>query len=191
MHTATETSIKSFILNKTVTAVDFYLIKEKYYVFDEEHTWVIDAGAEISFGDEKFSFGWNAAAEIYQHHFGAITELYDEIEIANLDEQDVSGLKNLAGNKITDVKFQWTWYSGLDENFEPLETKNYIPVEMLLTFENGSILQLAAINYAIDFPTKSLKDITFDSEGSFLVTLDDVLEISDESAYGDDVEETV
>lgn len=182
MHTATEQQILDFLLNKTVTDIEFFIINEKYYVFDPERIWVIDAGLEISIGDERFCFGWNPEKEVYQHHFGKLSDLLDDIHPVDLDESSPAGIKSLVGGKITDVKIHWNWYSDLDENFEPLEQKNYIPVEMILTFDNGHVLQLAAVDYGIDVVNKSMKDITFDSERSFLVTLNSVLEIGDESS---------
>jgi len=183
-----EESIRNFLLNKTVTDIEFYIINENYFVFDENHIWVIDAGVEIGMGEESFSFGWNSEKTIYEHHFGKMSGLTMDTATTDLDAFHIEGLKNLQGKKIRDLEFQWNWYSDMDEHFEPIEPKNYIPVELIITFENGSVLQLAAIDYKLDVVNKAMKDVVFDSEGNFLVTLDHPVEISNETLLGGEEE---
>ena len=191
MQTATEQSIRNFLLNKTVSGIEFFIINEKYYVFDEARIWVIDAGVEIGLGEERFCFCWDPEKEIYAHHFGKMADLLDDVHPADLDDSNPAGIKSLVGQKITDVQMQWNWYSDLDENFEPLEHKNYIPVELIITFENGHTLQLAAVDYGIDVVNKKMKNVVFDSERSFLVTLNHVMKIDTENELGDEIEERV
>lgn len=174
-----ETSIKNLLLNKELMHIEFYNINDKYWVFDEEKVWVLDCGIELMAGNEFFSFGWNADKQLYEHHFGKLEELKGELQPKALDAMEVEGIKELAGKKITDVKIQWNFYHDLDENYEPTEHKNYMPMEMTLTFDNGSVLQLAAINFEVDTEKKSIHNVTFDSTGDFLVSLNHPFEIKE------------
>lgn len=174
-----ESAIKNFLLNKELTAIEFYNINDKYWVFDEEKVWVLDCGIELSFGNELFSFGWNTEKQLYEHHFGKLEKLLGELKPKTLHAMEVEGIKELAGKKITDLKIQWNFYHDLDENYEPLEQKNYMPMEMILTFDNGSVLQLAAVNFEVDTENKSIHNVTFDSTGDFLVALNHPFEIKE------------
>jgi|GEM_PF-1177467 len=180
-----EERIKSSILNRELSTIEFYNINDKYWVFDEERVWVLDCGIELSFGSDVFSFGWSAGKELYEHHFGKLEELKDEIEIKALHAMEVEGIKELCGKKISDVKIRWNFYHDLDENYEPTEHKNYMPMEMFLTFENGSTLQLAAIRFRVDTQNKTIDNVTFDSTGDFLVALNHPFEIGEEDSDGE------
>jgi hypothetical protein len=175
-----EERIKSGLLNKPLTHLEFYNINDKYWVFDEERVWVLDCGIELTAGTELFSFGWNAEKQLYEHHSGKLEELKGELEPKALHAMEVEGIKELIGQKITDVTIQWNFYHDLDENYEPTEQKNYMPMEMVLTFENGSTLQLAAIKFRVDTENKSIGNVTFDSTGDFLVALNHPFEIKEE-----------
>jgi hypothetical protein len=180
MHTELENTLKNFILNKELSHIEFYTINDKYWVFDEEKVWVLDCGIQLSFGDEVFAFAWNKEKGFYEHHIGRIEEITADIETKGLHATEIEGIRKLIGKKITDVKFQWNFYHDLDENFEPKEEKNYMPMEILLTFENESVLQLAGINFEVDTENKKIFDVTFDSTGDLLITLNHPIEIINE-----------
>jgi hypothetical protein len=174
-----ESTIKELLLNKELSNIEFYNINDKYWVFDEERVWVLDCGIELTLGSDLFTFGWSAGKELYEHHFGKLEELKGELEIKALHAMEVEGIKELCGKKISDVTIKWNFYHDLDENYEPTEHKNYMPMELFLTFENGSTLQLAAIRFRVDTENKSISDLTFDSTGDFLVALNHPFEIEE------------
>jgi hypothetical protein len=176
-----ETAIKNDLLNKELSHIEFFNINEKYWVFDEEKVWVLDCGIQLTFGEENFSFGWDGDKQFYDYHKGKLEEILPETKIKSLDAMNVEGIKELIGKKIIDIKIQFNFYHDLDENYEPTEHKNYMPMEMVLNFDNGSTLQLAGIRFEVDTDTKSIHNVVFDSTGDFLVALNHPFDIKEEA----------
>jgi hypothetical protein len=188
MSTETETKLKNTLLNKELTHIEFYNASEKFWVFDEEKIWVLDLGIQLTFGEEIVTFGWDKEKQFYDVHYGKIEDVTRDLKMMNLEAENVEGIKALIGQKITDAKFQWNFYQDLDENYEPNEEKNYMPMEMILTFSNGSILQLATIEFHVNKETKMIEEPTFDSTAQFLVTLNHYVEVKEQVGSMDDEE---
>jgi hypothetical protein len=177
-----ENKIIYYLTGKELTGIEFYTINDKYWVFNEDHTWIVDCGINLDFQDTSFSFGWNNEKGFYDHHFGKIENLAGEFIIKDLEATNIEGIKNLVGKKIKDVKVQCNYYFDLDENYVPTEHKNFMPMEIILTFDTGEVLQLASISFEIDKESRQMKNIIFDSEGEFLITLDKPIEVLNESS---------
>lgn len=173
-----ENQLQNYLIGKELTGIEFYTINDKYWVFDEDHTWVVDCGINMDFQDNSFSFGWNSEKGFYDHHFGKIENLTGEYKIKDLEAVNIEGIKNLIGKKIKDVKIQCNFYFDMDEHFEPTEHKNFMPMEMIITFDNGDLLQLAAIRFEIDKESKQIKNAIYDSEAKFLITLNKPADIN-------------
>ncbi|MCE3279954.1 MAG: hypothetical protein K0S44_2145 [Bacteroidetes bacterium] len=175
-----QNTLNNVLLNKELTAIEFYTINDKYWVFDEEKVWVVDCGVQLTFNEYIFTFAWNSEKQFYEHHLGKIEEITGDHEITPLHANEVESIQKLIGNKITEVKYKWNFYHDLDENYEPMEQKNYMPMEMILSFENGSVLQLAAVNFKVDTVNKTIGSATFDSTGNFLITLNHLISVKEE-----------
>jgi hypothetical protein len=175
-----QNTLNNVLLNKELTAIEFYTINDKYWVFDEEKVWVVDCGIQMTFNEDTFTFGWNSEKQFYEHHLGKIEEITGDHEITPLHANEVESIQKLIGNKITEIKYKWNFYHDLDENYEPMEQKNYMPMEMILSFENGSELQLAAVNFKVDTVNKTIGSATFDSTGNFLITMNHLINVKEE-----------
>jgi hypothetical protein len=175
-----EKSIRNFICNKPITDIEFFDFNDKYFALNEDRLWIVDGGIELHFGNESFTFGWHQDHSIFTHHFGELTDICGDLEAADLDAINLPEVNQLIGKTIKEITFQWNWFSELDENFEPKEEKIYVPSEMIITLEDGYRIQLAAISYGIDFQTKSIQNPVFDSEGSFLISLNLPIDIKKE-----------
>jgi hypothetical protein len=176
-----ENEIKNHLIGKELTGIEFYTINDKYFVFDEDHLWVIDCGISLDFQDSSFSFGWNNEKGFYDHHLGKIENLAGEHKTKDLEAKNIEGINNLIGKKISDVNVKCNYYFDLDENYEPTEHKNFMPMEMIITFENEDTLQLAAIQFEVDKETRQMKNVIYDSEAEFLISLNKPVEITNES----------
>lgn len=183
-----EASLKQALLNKELTHIEFFNANDKFWVFDEEKIWVLDIGIQLCFGSEYFTFAWDSEKQFYEAHFGKIEEITRDQEIKALEAENVEGIKALIGQKITDLKIQWNFYHDIDENYQPKEEKNFMPMELVLTFDNGSVLQLAAIEFKVNTTTKFIEDPSFDSTGQFLITLNHYLEVKVPEESFDDEE---
>jgi hypothetical protein len=179
MSEALTSSINNVLLNKELTGIEFFNINDKYWVFDEDKVWVLDSGIQLTFGNEVFSFAWDSEKQFYTHHFGPVSEISGELEFYPLEAMNIEGISALIGKKISSIDYKWNFYHDLDENFEPLEQKNYMPMEMLLSFDSGNVLQLAGIEFAVDLENNKISTASFDSTGNFLVTLDHKIDVEE------------
>jgi hypothetical protein len=176
-----ENEIRNHLSGKELKGIEFYTINDKYWVFDEDHTWVVDCGINLDFENDSFAFGWNSDKGFYDHHTGKIENLVGEYKIKDLEAVNIEGISNLIGKKISEVKVLCNYYFDLDENYEPTENKNFMPMEMQITFENGDVLQMAAVRFEIDKESKSMKNVFYDSEAEFLITLNKPVDIETET----------
>lgn len=176
-----ENKIKGYLIGKELTDIDFYTINDKYWVFDEDHTWVIDCGINLDFQDGSFSFGHDCEKGFYDIHFGKIDHLAGEFVIKNLEAVNIEGIHNLIGKRVIDVKVKSNFYYDLDENYEPTEHKNFMPMEILVHFEDNNFLQLAAISFQVDKESKQIINAEYDSEADFLISLNKPIDIVNEN----------
>ncbi|MCW3085270.1 MAG: hypothetical protein JWP12_2636 [Bacteroidetes bacterium] len=177
MNITEETQLKQALLNKEITGIEFYNLGKGYMVFDEDHVWLINGGIEFTFGDAAFSFAWSSEKEFYDSLPQKINALTNELEVKELEAINIPGIKELTGTKITEAEITWNFYFDLDENFEPTEEKQYMPMGLMLSFSNGSKMQLAAVNYELDTENKKMDNVIFDSTGELLIALNHPVEI--------------
>lgn len=172
-----EENIKALLLGKRVVEIELFDSDLKYYSDDMEHTWVVDGGIQIRLSDNWFSFCFQRSNDFFNVVTQPITDAVD-FKIKKLGAMDVAEIKALAGKEITDIKTRWNYYSELNEEAEPVGEPVYIPVEIILTFNNTSILQMAAVSYEII--DDHFGGFSYDSENDLLVSVNRLMEIKGE-----------
>ena len=65
----------------------------------------------------------------------------------------------------------------MDENFENNGEKNYMPVELLISFENGSFIQIASVS--LEILENKIQNIQYDSQSTLMVSVNKLVEIKD------------
>ena len=171
----TQKEFKSLIINQKLKNLQFYNISEKYLVFDPDHRWVIEAGIEMTFNDYTLSLGWNSEMQLYEMINGNIKELTGDLEIYEMDFKEHPNINKLIGQNITDVSINWTWYQKMDNNYEISKEKSPIPQELVLSFDDGSVLQLATVMFQIE--NDNITNPVFDSQNTILITVNQPIEI--------------
>lgn len=167
--------ISDSMIGKTLTDIEFYNVNNQYFVPDPNGCWIVDTGIELTFDQEKFSFGWRSDSEFFDYESGPINLLIADLSPINLEAKNNDGIQNLIGGKIKTVNCKWDFYQEYDENFELKEDKNYIPVEMILTFENESVLHLACIDFGI--MGGKVDNMIYNPQGQFLIGLNQTFDI--------------
>jgi hypothetical protein len=173
----TEQKYRELIANQVLKDIRFYNINENYMVFEPNHKWVIEGGIEIIFEDHTVCLGWNADMQLYDIVKGEIKELTGEFDIYELDFSEYTNVTDLPGKKIKDLTFNWTWYQKMDENMELVEEKTYIPQELLIKFEDDTLLQIATIVFQLR--DKQIEKPVFDSQSMILITINQHVQIQE------------
>jgi len=172
-----ESSIREYLEGKVLTNIEFYTVEENYFSPNPESTWIINAGIELSFNEVKFSFAWREEKDFFDKNLGPIQELVGEIPIGGLEARNIMGVDQLVGSKIEKVEIKWNFYQEYDENFELNEEKKYMPKELLISFENQSVLQLSSVHFEIN---GSQLNLSYDSQGQLLVGLNEKFDIAED-----------
>ncbi len=171
-----ENFVRNYLINKTLTDLELYTINPDYFAHDPNHTWIIDGGISIKIDEDEFSFGWDSKKELVNMLPAHISSLTGELEINDLDAKQADELGLLIDKKIDKVHFKWNFYQELDDNMELIEVKKYIPFEIVISFDNGSNLQLSAINF--DFDGTTVSNFRYDSQKELLISVNKPLSIT-------------
>ena len=159
--------LRSKILNKRLVSIKVYNHHQPYPFVEENEAVVVSAAVAFLFEDEPITFYWHLEDGIFNFSLAKVDvdEDWDDIEITNIDT-----FKNMEGDEVNKVVINWTYFQKLDENFEILEEKLYVPQEMVLSFSNGSQLQIACVDFNIDPVSNDLVNLSYHMSGGLLVS---------------------
>lgn len=170
-----EQLLKDIFLNKTLNDIEFFDTDLRYVSPDMEQTWIVDGGVQFKLDDSFVSFAYSGELQFFNVFLGQAEDLRDDYKLNELGAKDVEGINNLIGKKVVDIKAIWNFYKDLDENFEEVGEKKYMPFEIQVTFDNQSFLQMAAVQYNI--LDNQIINLQYNSERELLVSLNKKFEI--------------
>ena len=174
-----ETQLKTHILNKKITDIEFYNINDNYFVFDPESTWVFDGGIQIKFDNEVFSFGWNNAERGFDYSIeNTLEDFFGDLDTYPIEAKKIEGANNLIGLEILDLEIEWGFYREYDENFELKDEKIYMPVGLLFKFSDNKFLNVALIKFAVTKDPFKIVNAQYDLDGGLYISLNNDLEIA-------------
>lgn len=159
--------LRSKILNKKLVSIKVYNHHQPYPFVEENEAVVVSAAVAFTFEDGPLTFYWHQEDQIFNFSLAPIEidEDWDDIEITNIDT-----FKNMEGDEVNQVEINWTYFQKLDENFEILDEKLYVPQEMILDFSNGSQFQIACVDFKIDPVSSNLVNLSYHMSGGLLVS---------------------
>ncbi|MDZ4750377.1 MAG: hypothetical protein SGI87_02095 [Flavobacteriales bacterium] len=174
---AQEERIRQNLIGRSLDHLEVFIINEKFFVFDVEKRWVVDAGIGLLFGDTKLIFGWDTAKELFLYSSESLKQMLGDIEYFRLNEEEITGIRELIGGVVKDVSFKWSWYQECDEEGEVKSEKIFIPKDIHITFENGRTLHLAAMEFAISAIDQGITRARYNSQANLYIGVDHLLEI--------------
>jgi hypothetical protein len=167
--------LKSLFLNKTLNDIEFFDHDLRYYSPNMDQTWIVDGGVQFQMDESYVSFAYAGELQFFNLFLSKAEEIPNDFEFKSLGARDVVGIESQIGKSVTDVKATWNFYEELNEDFEPTGVKKYMPFEILLTFDNQSFLQIAAVEYRI--ADNQIVDLVYNSERDMLISLNKKFEI--------------
>jgi hypothetical protein len=169
-----ENRIRIHLIGNSIQNISCYTLEDSYFITEDQNTVITNVGLEIQVKGLTFSFGWVPDLELIDFQSDALNKDY-EISVHKMEEFSTILNKNVQDKIIQNIEFQWNFYHEADENMEPIGEPNYIPVELLIQFEDGSQLQLAAMRYS--FEEGMISDLFFDSQEDILISMNKQLKI--------------
>jgi hypothetical protein len=169
--------IRDIFLNKTLNEIEFFDTDMRYFSPDMYQTWIVDGGIQLKIDEQYISFAYATEYQFYNIFLGKVEEVRTDEEVNSLGACDVEAINALLGKTVTDVKALWNFYKELDENFEEVDEKKYMPLEIVLTFNDGSLLQMAAIEYKV--MGDKIANLRYNSERELLISVNKKVEIAE------------
>ena len=169
-----ENRIRVHLIGNSIQNITCYTLEDSYFITEDQNTVITNVGIEMQVKGITFSFGWIPELELIDFQNDALNKDYD-VPVNKMEEFSSNLTTYVQDKEIEEIDFQWNFYHEADENLEPLGEPNYIPVEMLVTFSDGSRLQLAAMSY--HFQEGMISDMFFDSQEDVLISIDKQLKI--------------
>jgi len=165
-----EEELRTYLIGKSISDIEFYSYKEKYISPDHDKTWIITAGFEIKVGDDVFSFCWHPDSEFHDAAKASVlTVLEDEDDVAPLEAKNVATVRSLVGQTIEDIQFEWSSYQEYDENYELKEELSYMPVGFDFKLSEGHRIQLVAASYQLK--EEQIEKVIYNPEGNIMVAI--------------------
>jgi hypothetical protein len=164
-----ENEIQSALKDKTIAAINYYLMNRPNYFYPNQPEQLVDAAVELTFNDESiFSFGMNfrfvAIDSLPIQYTDFVKEYNKDIPFIKMDVSADEKWTPLIGKKIKDVHVCYNWFEDIDEQ------TNYIPQDIEILLEDNLYVALCATAYALDEDGISI--VGPDSEGEILVLFD-------------------
>lgn len=175
-----EQKIKALILDRAITGIKVFNVSDTYIEFIPGEQWALDGGIQIEFENDFICLGWDFVNQGFEYSLSkTITEILGDAPYYQIDPTEVKGVSDLLGARITDCKIKWEFYQELDEEGEPGEEKIFTPVELFLSFDNETFLQLATISLEVDRQSFTISRAEFNIFGRLLVSVNKKVEISE------------
>ena len=162
---------------KQIEKFHLFNVNPNYFAFDEERVWVLDGGIQIKLANTSITYCWHKDMELMDMVEGSPEALFDDLDFYEIEDVTSRVNQALAGKTISQVDFEWNWYQKMNEDFELEDELNFAPLGLLLSFDDGSTLQLGAIQFAINSTDKSLAKANYLPEGDLLVALNETIDI--------------
>lgn len=166
----------------SLTNIVVYNASKKYFEIKENQTWIYQGGIELSFGEKVFTLAWDHGNDSYDYNLeGGVKPLLKDLDYYSVEILEIESISSLLGKKIIGVDFEWEFYQDFNEEGEMMDEKFYVPIGMLLKFENGNQLQIATIETRIEADSLKLVDPVYNLCGDLLISVNNTFTIEQQS----------
>jgi len=173
-HQDLENDLKSVLQSHPLSSITFYQINDNFFELTDEGFWIID-GIELTFPNGTVSAAFSTELESYVLENKPFSEIYGNDNFYILENDNISGLKKYLGLNIVDVRFESMEFEYIVDYTMRTEKERRF-VQMILEFQNKSIIQIAFVNYSL-MEGKAPSDFSFDLQVELLVSTKKIMEI--------------
>ena len=164
--------LRQHLIGKEVVDIELFNVNDTYFVFDPESTLVVDGGIQFKLNEGNFNFGWNLDLECFNISYDPdISTLLNDLDYFDLDAKQVDGLRKIIGSKISQLDIVWDYYEELPWDGNRDDKKTYVPLEIIMQFDNKRFLQLSLIEFEVSKKPYEIIDPHYSISGEMLVKL--------------------
>lgn len=169
-------SFENSLNHQELLEIRYFNINDDYIIFDSENLLIIDGSVLLQFSHTKLTLGWNANLELFDSVEEDASVLLKDSNFYELDIDNEVLTKKFIGKTIQSTSVKWNWYQDLNDDYEPDGPQMNIIEELVLTFEDGSSLQIATVRYTLH--QKNITDLEFDPQGQLMISANNVRNIA-------------
>ncbi len=137
---------KAMLLSEKILSIKVFQINDTFYDLKNKNQYIIDGGVEFNLPKGYLSFGFSSYFDQYVLNSEPFRKNYTHENEFELMPNEVPEIYNLVNKKIIDVNFKVKEFNEIiDYTMKNQKIKK--PIEIVLKFENGEILQLSSINF--------------------------------------------
>nr|WP_299384150.1 hypothetical protein [Allomuricauda sp.] len=174
-HEDLERDLKSILQSGPLSSINFYQVNDNFFELNDEGYWVIDAGIELTFPGGVVSAALSTELESFVIENKSVTQIYTNDNFHLLENDNILGLRKYLGLHIVDVKFESLEFEYIvDYTMRTEKEKRF--VQMILEFQNKSIIQIAFVDYSLK-EGMAPSDFSFDLQTDLLVSTKKIMEI--------------
>lgn len=169
---------KEALIGKTIDGMTLRMLAEHYIEYEEGRIWISDGGFEIRSGESHFSFCFHDESGNFACHAQPLTDFLEGFDHYEVDLSESEYCQAIIGKTITDLDVRWSGYEVHDYDGS-VQEKIDIPVEFLISLEDGQCIQLATIEFTMSPETALFSKLGYNIEGNMLVCLGEKMEMLD------------
>jgi len=137
---------KALFLNEQILSIKVFQINDTFYDIKNKREYMIDGGIEFHLPKGYLCFGFSSYFDQYILNSEPFQKNYTHENEYELTPNEVPEIFNLINKKIIDVKIKCKeFHEIIDYTMQTQKIKK--PIEIILKFENGEILQVSSVNF--------------------------------------------
>ncbi|MBK7222142.1 MAG: hypothetical protein IPH94_12695 [Saprospiraceae bacterium] len=167
---------KEVLIGKTIDDVSLHMLAEHYIEYEEGRIWISDGGFEIRSGESHFSFCFHDESGNFAFHAQPLTDFMEGFDHYEVDLSESVPYLKIKGTTITDLNVRWSGYEVHDYDGS-VQEKIDIPVEFLISLDDGQCIQLATVEFTLSPETAFFTKLDYNIEGNMFVCLGEKMEM--------------
>lgn len=181
-----EQELKNILLSGPLKDVIMYNTNATFFELPEEGYWIIDTGIELVFPSGTISAAFDIELESFVIKSTTVKNIYKQDNLYPIETENTPELKKFIGLTIDEVTFKSLDFDFVLDYTMKTEKQNWF-VELNLTFENKTQIQIALIDYKLEqnFPPN---DFVYEVCRELLIATKNKIEISENNISETDEE---
>lgn len=176
MRETKQAEFEAIIKSGNLRELQLFQINDSYFEFEETQHWLIDGGIQLIFPKGVLTFGWNRDLYMFVLDSRSFGEVYSETNYKKLAKGDIYKLHNLSGKGVENAKWKWASFEVLNRDTSEFDKAEAV-LELILEFNTGEVLQIAAVNYDLTAEDDPI-DYRLSLDYELLIGLDNTFELA-------------
>ena len=137
---------KTILLSEKILSIKVFQINDTFYDLKNKSEYLIDGGVEFNLPKGYLCFGFSSFFDQFILNSEPFQKNYTHENEYELTPNEIPEIFNLINKKIIDVNIKFKEFNEIID-YTMKSQKIRKPIEIVLKFKNGEMLQLSSINF--------------------------------------------